>query len=499
MSQIESAILAALSQEGIAHVSSEAIAEKVGCTHQEVVGAAKSLESEGYITAELQTVQAWKLFPEGKGILAKGSPEYLLWDMLQAGGMSQADAQTKLGGKEVYSVALTNGMKRKLFSVDKKSADVTVLRNPATSQATDEVRALLEKISTVGSHVDPKEVEVLKKRKLAVLESVKVFLYAKGPHYALQRGSKAATDLTKDMIQDGSWQSTAFKKYNFAASGIEVCGGQLHPLLKVRQEFREIFMEMGFQEMHTQQWVSSSFWNFDSLFIPQSHPARDLQDTFFVSKPEFTPLTPEAVDPKVLENVRKEHTTFFGKWCEEEATRNVLRTHTTGFSTYTLHKLYEETHKTGVFRPGRYYSIDRVFRNEEMDRTHLCEFHQVEGFVIDKDISLAKMMHTFNNFFRRIGIEQLRFKPTFNPYTEPSMEIFGYHKGLKKWVEVGNSGLFRQEVVGPLGFSTDISVMAWGLSLERPTMIKYGFNSIHDLFGHRVDVKFIKRAPLARF
>ncbi|EPY23675.1 phenylalanyl-tRNA synthetase alpha chain [Strigomonas culicis] len=302
------------------------------------------------------------------------------------------------------------------------------------------------------------------------------------------------------MLLTGSWKSTTFKEYNFSIPAEEVNGGQLHPLLKVRQEFREIFMELGFQEMDTQHWVESCFWNFDSLFIPQQHPARDVQDTFFISKPATSTLT----NRTLVKEVKETHEKYFrSEWKEEEACRNVLRTHTTGTSAYTLHRLSQMSEKlpdgTVNFRPGRYYSIDRVFRNEEMDKTHLCEFHQCEGFVVDHDISLAKMMHTFDLFFRRIGVERLRFKPAFNPYTEPSMEIFGYHTGLQKWIEVGNSGLFRRELLRPLGLDDSVSVMAWGLSLERPTMIKYGISSIHELFGHRVDINFIKRSAIARF
>eukprot|EP00796_Vickermania_ingenoplastis_P013328 gene13329-9162_t len=496
---LESALLQALSKTDA--VVSDHLATELRCSHQEVVGAAKSLEADGYILSELQTKQRWKLSAEALEILSKGSPEFRLWEMLSGGPVSQAAAQERLGGKEVMSVALANGMKQKRLSLDKsKGPEVQVCRNASCTVTTDTVRELLQSLqsSSGPAHVDPKDADSLKKRKLATLETVKVFRYTKGPQYAPQRAGKAATDLTRDMLQDGSWKTTAFKRYNFSANGIEVSGGQLHPLLKVRQEFREIFMELGFQEMNTQQWVSSSFWNFDSLLISQHHPARDAQDTFFISKPEHTDLSKE--DQALVKAVEAEHNRcFVSKWSSLEASRNVLRTHTTGSSAHTLYLLHKKCMETGEFRPGRYYSIDRVFRNEEMDRTHLCEFHQVEGFVIDRNISLAKMMHTFYHFFKRIGIVKLRFKPTFNPYTEPSMEIFGFHTGMNKWIEVGNSGLFRPELLHPLGFKDDISVMAWGLSLERPTMIKYGFSSIHELFGHKVDIKFIKRAPLARF
>ncbi|RVW16889.1 Phenylalanine--tRNA ligase alpha subunit, cytoplasmic [Vitis vinifera] len=138
------------------------------------------------------------------------------------------------------------------------------------------------------------------------------------------------------------------------------------------------------------------------------------------------------------------------------------------------------------FAPKKYYSIDRVFRNEAVDRTHLAEFHQIEGLVCDRGLTLGDLIGVLQDFFSRLGMSQLRFKPAYNPYTEPSMEIFSYHEGLKKWVEIGNSGMFRPEMLLPMGLPEDVRVIAWGLSLERPTMILYGVDNIRDLFGHKV-------------
>lgn len=81
----------------------------------------------------------------------------------------------------------------------------------------------------------------------------------------------------------GTWRKKTFKSYNFAALGVAPSSGHLHPLLKVRSEFRDIFFQMGFSEMPTNRYVESSFWNFDALFQPQQHPARDMQDTFFLT------------------------------------------------------------------------------------------------------------------------------------------------------------------------------------------------------------------------
>jgi phenylalanyl-tRNA synthetase alpha chain len=134
-----------------------------------------------------------------------------------------------------------------------------------------------------------------------------------------------------------------------------------------------------------------------------------------------------------------------------------------------------------------------------LDATHLAEFHQIEGLVADRGLTLGNLMGIISEFFKRLGITNLRFKPAYNPYTEPSMEVFTYHEGLKKWVEIGNSGVFRPEMLQPMGLPEDVVVIAWGLSLERPTMVKYGINNIRDLVGHKISLDFMKTNPLCRF
>ncbi|NXF96069.1 SYFA ligase, partial [Eubucco bourcierii] len=170
-----------------------------------------------------------------------------------------------------------------------------------------------------------------------------------------------------------------------------------------------------FSEMPTDNFVESSFWNFDALFQPQQHPARDQHDTFFLQGG------------------------YKSEWRLEEARKNLLRTHTTAASARLLYRLAQQE----KFTPVRCFSIDRVFRNESLDATHLAEFHQVEGLVADRGLTLGHLMGTLRQFFSKLGITQLRFKPAYNPYTEPSMEVFSYHEGLQRWVEVGNSGCFR--------------------------------------------------------
>ncbi|NXI43306.1 SYFA ligase, partial [Galbula dea] len=197
-----------------------------------------------------------------------------------------------------------------------------------------------------------------------------------------------------------------------------------------------------FTEMPTDNFVESSFWNFDALFQPQQHPARDQHDTFFLQDPAEALQLP----PGYTAKVKKIHSQggygsqgYKSEWKLEEARKNLLRTHTTSASARLLYRLAQQE----KFTPVKCFSIDRVFRNESLDATHLAEFHQVEGVVADRGLTLGHLMGTLHQFFTKLGITQLRFKPAYNPYTEPSMEVFSYHEGLKKWVEVGNSGVFR--------------------------------------------------------
>ena len=170
---------------------------------------------------------------------------------------------------------------------------------------------------------------------------------------------KAATELTPEMIANGSWKTEKFKPYNFEALGVLPTAGHLHPLLKVRAEYRQIFLEMGFSEMPTNNYVESSFWNFDALFQPQQHPARDAHDTFFISDPANATEFP----PEYLEKVKKVHSQGgFGSqgygydWKIEEAQKNILRTHTTAVSARMLYKLAHQKE----FKPQKYFSIGQV-------------------------------------------------------------------------------------------------------------------------------------------
>jgi phenylalanyl-tRNA synthetase alpha chain len=462
-----------------------------------IKAAVDRLRSREFITAEQLDRIELSLSKEGEDIAENGGYGARVFEAVTSAleGLKIKDLPAAIGDPKVAKFGQDDCFKNRWIKKDGEYL------KPLTDKIDDKIQKQMQEIRSTNAFGDAKILKTFKTREYVVDKKVLDFRVAAGPKFALEL-VKEETDLTAEMLASGAWKTVQLKSYNFNAKGAPAPSGALHPLNKVRQEFREIFFEMGFEEMPTNRFVETGFWNFDALFVPQQHPARDMQDTFFISDPPKAdppredpnptpvsetslPKSPKAQHKrtkskeKILdykqywENVRAVHENgkygsigYRYPWSADESLKLVLRTHTTAISTYMLHKLSLNP------RPARYFSIDRVFRNETVDATHLAEFHQVEGVIADYGLTLGGLIGFMEVFFAKMGITNLRFKPAYNPYTEPSMEIFSYHAGLKKWVEIGNSGMFRPEMLEPMGLPKDMRIYGWGLSLERPTMIK---------------------------
>jgi len=484
MADIKEGLVAVLKADGKVD-DSEKLAVAKGWDHDKLVGVIKSLLAEEQVTASSEKREGWKLTAEGEEFVKNGSPEVLVFNFVKSkGSVPNSEIEAALGA--LAKVGMGTAMKNKWVSMDKATKAVTT----AIDSVKDEVQEDLKKLGSLGKD----KTDGLKKRKLVAPTSLTAFKVATTANFGAE---KAVADITAEMIAKGTWASTNFKSFNFQnASGIPCTGGHLHPLNKMKTEIRTVLMLMGFEEMKTNQWVESSFWNFDTLFQPQQHPARDAHDTFFME----TPARAQDIPADYMADVKKVHeqggfgsTGWRYDWSEDEARKNLLRTHTTAVSARTLYQLAKDYKATGVFKPKKYFSIDRVFRNETLDATHLAEFHQVEGLIADRNIGLPQLIGTFRDFFSRMGLSKLRFKPAYNPYTEPSMEIFGFHPSLKKWVEVGNSGVFRPEMIQTMGLPEDVSVIAWGIGLERVVAQQFNVRHIKDLFSAQQDVAATKK------
>ncbi|KAK1933114.1 phenylalanyl-tRNA synthetase family protein [Babesia divergens] len=470
--------------------------------HEKVVNGVKSLMAKGYVTLEEARNRHYTLTKEGTQYVADGSPEFHLVERVRGSPMTITEASNGVNGAEHgLKKALRSGLLRvgagQVLSIGPSLADGASFE--------DSTRRLLQMVEEFGSSeetmlkqmlviiADEKklrtELDDFKKRKLIDSRMQISYLVRKTEKFQCKL-IQQVTDLNQELLQERrEWSAEHMKPYNFFSSGKRIQKGSLHPLTRSMREFREIFLSMGFEELDTSNYVESSFWCFDALYIPQQHPARDTQDTFFTKVPELADTS--LMDKAYIDEVAEVHgdgrkygsTGWQYDWKLDESRKLVLRTHTTASTARLLKSMAMDFDSIRHTFPRKFFSIDRVFRNENLDTTHLCEFHQVEGFMIGFGLGLGDLMGVLASFYSAIGIEKLRYKPAYNPYTEPSMEIFGYHPELKKWVEIGNSGIFRPEMLLPMGFPKGVSVVAWGLSLERPTMIRHNIRNIRDLVG----------------
>ncbi len=290
--------------------------------------------------------------------------------------------------------------------------------------------------------------------------------------------------LTPQMLRTGRWRQVEMRPYDVSAYAPASHGGKPHPVREVLERVRRVFKQMGFTEI-AGDFVQSAFWNMDALFTPQDHPARDLQDTLYLEG-EWVP----DVSDELVERVRRVHLDggetgsrgWGGEFSIEETRRLLLRTHTTSMTIQYLARHPEE--------PCKIFSLGRVFRREAVDFSHLAEFYQVEGIVMEPGASFAMLVGVMREFYQRLGFEDIRVRPGYFPYTEPSMEVevlLG-----DKWLEMGGSGVFRPEVTAPFGVKDP--VLAWGQGLERIAMVLYGIDDIRQLY--ETDLDWLRKRPL---
>lgn len=278
--------------------------------------------------------------------------------------------------------------------------------------------------------------------------------------------------LTSDMLVSGKWKNIVFRPLDVESNTPLLFPGRTNPLIDLIEEIREAFVSLGFVEIEG-NYIQSSFWNFDALFTPQDHAAREMQDTFYLRFEKNDGLE----NRRIVRNVSEAHKKGWNyEWKTSEARRAVLRTHTTPVTLQYLAK------KNPV--ESKLFTIGRVFRNEKVSYKHLVEFHQIEGVVTGHNISLRDLMGIQLEFYKKIGITKVKFWPTFFPYTEPSLQSMIYNERLDKWIELFGMGIFRPEVIEPLGIKNP--VLAWGGGIERIAMLKYNLSDVRDLYNNNL-------------
>ena len=292
-------------------------------------------------------------------------------------------------------------------------------------------------------------------------------------------GATLERSLTPEIITTGKWKNMNFSSIDVVASTPTLYPGRQHPLTDIIEEVKEIFVSLGFTEIDG-PITQSGFWNFDALFTPQDHPAREMQDTFYVSGRMQNSFATSSQIQRISA-IHKQGWNY--DWNIEEARRIVLRTHTTSVTIKYLADNKPEN--------ARVFSIGRVFRNEKVSYKHLVEFNQIEGILTARHVTLRDLMGLQREFYAKLGIKKIKFWPTFFPYTEPSLQSMIYNDDLDKWVEMGGMGIFRPEVTQPLGIENP--VLAWGVGIERIAMLRFGLNDVRDLYSN--NLKWLRSLP----
>jgi phenylalanyl-tRNA synthetase alpha chain len=494
----EQQLLTALDKLG-GSASVEKLVESCGFPDSAVMRSALTMQEKNLLAIQAATQNIIKLTAEGKTYAKSKLPERkLIQAVAELGGKADLKAAAEKAGLEQQFVQIAQGwvIRKKWATYDSKINTLTLnealVHQMSVPEGCDEtlLKYLGEKEQAAQDDLSAElkdAAEQLKKRKLVTIEpkTTRVLKINEAGKKAASEATVAVPEVTKltpELIITGKWRETKFQKYNIEAPVAKTWPGKKHSYLRFLDDVRAKLVQLGFQEMVGPQ-VEAAFFNFDALNEPQDHPAREPTDVFYVKDPRFANLKAHS---KALEQVKQTHengwatgSTGWGtRYTIEAAQRLILRSQGTCLSARTL-----ESGKYSV--PSRHFGIARVYRPEITDRTHLSEFNQVEGIIIDENLTLRDLLGVLGKFAMEIaGAEKVRFKPDYFPFTEPSVELSAYKEGYG-WIEFGGSGIFRPEVTVPLGVKAP--VIAWGLGVDRLFMMKSGLSDIRQIFSQDLD------------
>ena len=480
--------------------SPEDILRKSGLSQQvEVMNASSWLQAKGLVKMEENITRHYSL--KRPDVASKTLPEKVAAEVLLAhhngrGSMADLKKSGKLKDEEI-SIALGWIRKKGWGEISKDGKNTVITLTEKGKQSLNkkgEDELVIERLAEgplPEKEIPPELLEQLRSRKDILNEKLTtsrtISLTREGAEVAALelKMKEEVAQLTPELIQTGKWREVKVRKYDVKAFAPSVHGGRLHPMTMLIEKCRDAFLKMGFKEI-AGGYVESAFWNMDVLFTAQDHPAREMQDTFYIEKPERIDLSK---DQKLVEIIKQVHengwkTGSLGwryEWSKGEAERALLRTHTT---VNTVRYIAQNPQI-----PFKVFSIGRIFRNEAMDSTHLPEFTQIEGIVCEDGANFDMLCAVLKEFYRRMGIAQTRLRPGYFPYTEPSVEVEIMWNG--QWMELGGAGVFRPEVTMPLGI--DKPVLAWGLGLERLGMLLWGLDDIRDIYVS--DMDWLKKMP----
>uniref|UniRef100_A0A7C3FBA3 phenylalanine--tRNA ligase n=1 Tax=Candidatus Methanomethylicus mesodigestus TaxID=1867258 RepID=A0A7C3FBA3_9CREN len=482
LSQSEAALLDHLRKAG-GRSEARSLASISSIPESSIFPIASLLASKGYITIKELIKEEVALTDEGKFCAQNGLPEVRLVALLKSmGGRAPMSSIAGALKPDEISAALGWGKKTGSFTVEKgPKGNEIVLKKEVPSEANALLGRLLYPLDASTISDEGRSILMqLKSRGLLDIKEAKTLILELVP--GKQPAGVLLNTMTSDIIRSGKWREARLRPYDVTASPPKMALGKKHPYLEFLDEVRLILVGMGFEEA-TCNVVETEFWNFDILFQAQDHPARAVHDSFRVKG-----LQPQVgAGRDLLDAVRRVHEDGWEtgsrgwgyKWSEETASRGMLRSQMTVGSVKYLY-----SHRKP---PVKAFSLSKVFRPDVIDSRHMIEFSQLDGIVGGEGINVRHLLGVLTEFGKKLGFTDIKFKPSYYPFTEPSIDAFVKHPKLG-WIECLGAGLFRPEVLKPLGIG--FPVIAWGIGIDRLAMIRLGISDIREL--HSADLEVLR-------
>lgn len=454
-----------------------------------IVRAVGFLSNKGLISQTQKEIKIIDLGTFGVLYLRNGLPERKLLNVIVEKKdlqIKNIKSETKLNDNEI-KVAI--GSLRKKNLVEVKNGILTLNVAPGVIVNKTDEELFLETLPRDYNSLDEDELKtydtLLNRKDIVTLNERKeilVKLTSLGEKISLQNIKEELLEqVTPKLLKSNVWNTKKFRRYDLSLPVPRIYGGKRHFVNQATDYAKRIWLDMGFKEM-TGNMITTGFYNFDALFTAQDHPVREMQDTFFIKD-----IVGKLPEKSIVNAVKKAHEGqcdgskgWCSNWREEDAKKVLLRTHTTPWSIKKL----QEIANTKEF-PAKYFALDKCFRNETIDWSHGFEFNQTEGIVVDENANFRQLLGYLIQFFKKMGYNNIRIRPAYFPYTEPSIEMDFFHPVHKKWMELGGAGMFRPEVVIPI-FGKYIPVLAWGPGFDRIITQFFEINDLREMYKNDI-------------
>ncbi|MEM4680411.1 MAG: phenylalanine--tRNA ligase subunit alpha [Nanopusillaceae archaeon] len=443
--------------------SLEELSKELNLDEYKILRSLGFLKSKNLVDLKDEKKKYYFLSNLGKKYLKIGLPERRLLNYVRERGEVKLEELREIFDSDELNFAL--GYLKKKDAVEIKDEKVIFKRDIKTEED------ILEKIEK--GIFNESELKIFLNRKNIIEVKEKTIYYAKinekGKEFLKSYNPEDYIDnYTKEILDKKIWKYKKFRSYDINIEVPPSNIGKYNKYLEFLDKIRFDLVSMGFEEIEDYRIVLSHFWNLDSLFIPQDHPAGDisLMDTYYLKNPKSIEDFPK----ELFDKVKRQHLKYFNIWEDNVAKHPILVSHDTAFSAIKLLKSKI---------PGKYFIIEKVFRYDTIDAKHFIEFNQLDGIILDENITFRDLLGILKEIVINIvGTEDIKFYPAFFPFTEPSVEIYAKHEKLG-WMEIGGAGIFRRELLEP--FNINVPVIAWGLGIDRLAMLYLNIEDIREL------------------